>query len=105
MAVRAGMPERTGVINAVEPRRSLEDFGCLGMLLIAISGARRQGGGKTRPLALINGEPTRTCFPPTINAAICRRNRLGLVCGWPQCPGARHQRLGNHHARIHRMHL
>src|SRR5690606_3475924 len=81
MAVRAGMPERTGVINAVEPRRSLEDFGCLGMLLIAISGARRQGGGKTRPLALINGEPTRTCFPPTINAAICRRNRLGLVCG------------------------
>jgi hypothetical protein len=39
------MPERTGVINAVKPRRSLEDPGCLGMLLIAISKAWRQRGG------------------------------------------------------------
>src|SRR5690606_36851776 len=48
MAVRAGMPERTGVTNAVKPRRSLEDPGCLGMLLIAISGAWRQDGVNRR---------------------------------------------------------
>lgn len=31
------MPVRTGVINAVAPRRSLEDRGYLGMLLTAVS--------------------------------------------------------------------
>src|SRR5690606_31298249 len=94
MAVRARMPERTGVINAVEPRRSLKDPGCLGMLLIAISGAWRQRGGKDRPLALINGEPARTYLmqmrrKATYCSAPAREHRAPLGDSWGFCLNAR----------------